>query len=58
MYIALYITHGGMIYTYMYMYYVLQVSSLLVREQQLLTERRELHRQLDKLKLEIARRAG
>ncbi|CAI8004578.1 Sodium channel and clathrin linker 1 [Geodia barretti] len=35
-----------------------QVSSLLMREKQLLADRRELQRQLDKLKLEITRRAG
>jgi hypothetical protein len=37
---------------------VCQVSSLLMRETQLLADRRELQRQLDKLKLEITRRAG
>lgn len=34
-----------------------QMASLLVRERQLLEERRELQRQLDKVRLEVARNA-
>ncbi len=35
-----------------------QVSQLLSKEKQLLQERRELHRQLDKFKLHMTRSAG
>ena len=35
-----------------------QVSTLLHKEKQLLQERRELHRQLDAIKLHMARKAG